>query len=109
MNWFEEAKEHLHLPGKEHDVSVDPNAAGVYQDITTSSGAEDPRDEKIAALETENAALKAQLGARQDAVAGFDEAGRVAELQAQGHSEADAITQARYEKQLLIDQAGGPH
>jgi hypothetical protein len=97
-------------------LMVDPSQ------IQTSSSAAfeaaiDPRDQKIAELETRVAELQEQLAARAEAEATpaappappepFDVQARVAELVAQGVSEADAAQQAAYEQKLREDAQAG--
>ena len=81
-----------------------------------AADAADPRDERIAALEAENASLREQLAnttttttASTTAAAtggGFDAEARYDELRAQGVSQADALEQAAYEERLYNDEHG---
>ena len=85
------------------------------------AAAADPRDERIAALEAENASLREQLAGTTTSTTtststtastasaaggGFDAEARYDELRAQGVSEADALEQAAYEERLYNDEHG---
>ena len=90
----------------------------------------DPRDERIAALEAENLALRSQVADQAAELAagagptapppgpqaaapsftpsGFDREGRLQELLRQGVPTDDAEAQADYEQRLYVDRQGGP-
>jgi hypothetical protein len=105
-------------------------------DILTTSGtagAPDPRDARIADLESENQGLRSQVAdltaelaaapgpssppaatvgtasTPVHAASGFDREGRLQKLLRQGVSTADAEAQADYEQRLYDDRQGTTH